>query len=152
MLAKLDRVQTSFLEEIHSNDETGFLYYNFAPPVLRRDIGILGFLHKRVLGIGPPALAQFLPFSPLGSHWHNKQLDSHLDSCTTLHALHERSIFGMIHVYNRLHQSLIDILTVSEFKTELTSMARARCRRGDPEWKWSFHSSAQIWLTRREMD
>ena len=68
VLAKLDRVQTSFLEQIHSNDETGFLYYNFAPPVLRRDIGILGFLHKLVLGIGHPALAQFLQFSPLGSH------------------------------------------------------------------------------------
>ena len=39
-------------------------------------------------------------------------------------AANERLIFGMIHVYNRLHQSLIDILTVSEFQTEFMRMTR----------------------------
>ena len=45
-----------------------FLDYNFAPPCLRRDIGLLGFVHKRVLGQCHPAIKYFLPWSGLGAY------------------------------------------------------------------------------------
>ena len=49
-LAKKERLQRHYVHELSLTEASAFLYYNFAPPTLRRDIGILGFLHKRVLG------------------------------------------------------------------------------------------------------
>ena len=49
-LNKLDHLQDSFLRELGISCEEAFIKFNFAPVCLRRDIGILGMLHKRVLG------------------------------------------------------------------------------------------------------
>ena len=48
-LDRLDRCQRHFVEELDLTEEVAFTHHNFAPPVLRRNIGILGLLHKRVL-------------------------------------------------------------------------------------------------------
>ena len=50
LLDKIDAVQNRFLHELDMNPAFAFLTYNFAPPSLRRNIGILGLLHKRILG------------------------------------------------------------------------------------------------------
>ena len=48
VLARIDRLQQSFLDDMHLTSEVAFLDHNFATPTLRRDIGILGFIHNRV--------------------------------------------------------------------------------------------------------
>ena len=50
LLDKIDQVQRNFLHKLEISESEAFLEYNFAPTVLRRTIGILGLLHKRVLG------------------------------------------------------------------------------------------------------
>ena len=50
LLDKIDAVQNRFLHELDMNPAFAFLTYNFAPPNLRRNIAILGLLHKRILG------------------------------------------------------------------------------------------------------
>ena len=50
LLERLDSAQRGFLQEIGMSPEIAFVEHNFAPPRLRRNIGMLGFLHKRVLG------------------------------------------------------------------------------------------------------
>ena len=50
LLERLDSVQRSFLHELEITEECAFIDHNFAPPTLRRNIGILGLLQKRVLG------------------------------------------------------------------------------------------------------
>ncbi len=72
VLARLDRLQTSFLEGLSIIEEVAFLDYNFAPTMLRRDIGILGFLQKRVLHQCHPAIIDFIPFLGNDGNWHAK--------------------------------------------------------------------------------
>ena len=48
-LARLDQAQASFVREFGLTEEMAFLDINFAPLCLRRDIRILGFIHKRVI-------------------------------------------------------------------------------------------------------
>ena len=60
-LAKLDDMQRSFARQNQLTEGVAFLYYNFAPPSLRRDIGILDFIHKRVLGRCHTAIQRLLP-------------------------------------------------------------------------------------------
>ena len=50
LLDRIDGAQNRFLHELDVTPATAFLEFNFAPPSLRRNIGILGLLHKRVLG------------------------------------------------------------------------------------------------------
>ena len=80
-LAKLDHLQVSFVHAFNMTEEVAFLDHNFAPPTLRRDIDILGFLHKRVLNQCHPSVAHLFPFMAPGSPYHDKQLDGHLDAC-----------------------------------------------------------------------
>ncbi len=40
-------MQWGFLYEIGIDDAQAFVDFNFAPPSLRRAIGMLGFVHKR---------------------------------------------------------------------------------------------------------
>jgi hypothetical protein len=61
-LQKIDHAQNRFLREIGISAVRGFLEFNFAPPSLRRDIGILGLLQKRVLNKCHPSFHRLLPF------------------------------------------------------------------------------------------
>ena len=139
ILKRLDDLQTSFVRDLHITEGSAFLYYNFAPACLRRDIGLLGFLHKRVLGLCHAAIAEFFPMLPASPYWHNKQLDSHMDECHSRRQLYFRSMFGMVHVYNRLPQHVVDIDSVSGFQSCLTQMAREKCEAGVPNWQHIFH-------------
>ena len=53
LLQHVDRVQESFLKEIGIDDVTAFSVFNLAPLQLRRDIAMLGLIHRTVLGQGP---------------------------------------------------------------------------------------------------
>ena len=50
-LAPLDRVQNDFLEQIGLDATQALLTYNLAPLATRRDISMLGFLHRVSLGL-----------------------------------------------------------------------------------------------------
>ena len=143
-LAKLDRLQHHYVNELHLTAEVAFLDHNFAPPSLRRQIGVLGFLHKRVLGNCHPEIASLLPFMDANGPWHNKQLYGHMDKCVTRWPLFLRSLFGMVQVYNRLPQVFIDIDNVSLFQRELTSVARAYCSNGNARWPSLYQSDAEV--------
>ena len=125
------------------DEASGFLECNFAPPSLRRNIGIFGLLQKRVLGKAHPIFQELLPyhrdvFGSLRQNEHSKQLYCHTLDVNGQYMLHRRSIFGMVPVYNRLPQSFVDCHTVSCFQKQLTMKARAACEHGDPNWKFLF--------------
>ena len=126
------------------SEEVPFLDYNFAPPCLRRDIGILDFLHKRVLGKCHPSVQEFFPPAAPSPYWHDKQLMVHLTDHIVRPQLYNRSIFGMVHVYNRLPQEVVDQDSVSKFQACLTDMAKRRCHQGLSQglfsWKQMFRT------------
>ena len=124
-----------------------FLDYNLAPIGLRRDISILGFIHKRVLGECHPSVKAFLRFSGIEGKWHDKQLETYSDSCICRQNLYYRALFGKIHVYNRLPQHLVQAPSVKEFQSRLTHAAKERCGNGDPMWRRAFQGCAELWKT-----
>ena len=147
-LEKLDATQNHFLHEIGMDEAKAFLENNFAPPTLRRNIGILGLLHKRVLGKSHPIFQRLLPFhrdifGSLRPAEHDRQLYGHIMNVDRQQALHDRSIFAMVYVYNKLPQHAVDCNDVSSFQHVLTSMVRERCKRGDIDWQTSFSVNAR---------
>jgi len=144
-LLKIDSMQRRYLHELSITEQVAFLDHNFAPPCLRRDIGMLGLIHKRILGLAHPAYEQLLPMA--SQRWyddqyhyprHDKQIDNGMDQCIYAHNMFNRSIFGRVVIYNRLSQRIVDCTNISTFQHELTELAKAKCERGENEWQYMF--------------
>ena len=141
-LRAIDEVQDNFLRELHLSQSEAFVQFNLAPLSLRRDISMLGLLHRIVLSEAPPQFSQFI--YPASSReflrgWaytfsrHNRQLHDPL-SYTSLRIMH-RSIFRLIHPYNALPQEIVDLKTVKSFQKRLHVAIKECAREGIPNWE-----------------
>ena len=146
-LDKIERLQRSFVSELRITEEMAFLDFNFGPLCLRRDIGLLGFLHKRVLNQCHQGIQRLFPFKMGPSPFHDKQLESYMSQITCRQDLYFRSIFGLVHVYNRLPQNIVDLTSVQAFQSTLTKLARRRCLSWDANWRKAFRDCAELWTT-----
>ena len=149
---QIERLQSSFVSELRITEEIAFTDFNFGSLCLRRDIGILGFLHKRVLDQCHPAIKRLLPIKDSVRPWHDKQLETYMSQITCRHDLYFRSLFGFVHVYNRLPQIIIDSKSVQAFQCMLTKLARRRCLAWDTSWRKAFRDCAELWKTLRFME
>ena len=140
ILDQLDRVQNHFLKELGMPLEEAFLEFHFAPPTLRRNIAILGMIHKRVIGQAHPSFDALLPFFPgraalRGNH--SKQMYNHCNEVNAQWDLYRRSIFAMVDIYNNLSQEAVDSASVETFQSYLTRLARVRCQQGNAKWMYT---------------
>ena len=143
LLNKLDETQKRFLRELDITEEEAFMQHNFAPSQLRRNIAILGLMHKRVIGECHPIFRKLLPLctdagQPGYPNGHNKQLYGHLHEVSFQMGLYCRSILAMVYRYNMLPQNVVDATTVKEFQKRLTLTARMHCAAGTNEWQELF--------------
>ena len=147
-LDRFDSMQRGFLHAIHLNDRVAFLEYNFAPRSTRRDISMLGLIHKRVLGLAHPAYSVLLPFynGSVQARYHLKSIDNRRPRITHYRELYNRSIFGYVDTSNRLPQYIVDCKSVKDFQHGLTVICRRRCRHGIESWMHSFN------MYRRDFD
>ena len=144
-----DSLQARLLSHMGLSESTAFLDFNLAPLVVRRDIAMLGVIHKCVLGITHKSLCDLFPLAPTGHRFptsfastlHNKQLLDRCDGSQT--EVLQRSIFGLVRVYNLLPQVIIDLSCVKSFQGALTEMVRIRCRDAAVGWQFTFHRSAK---------
>ena len=153
-LNRLDSFQRGFLHELDVTEEAALIHYNFAPFGLRRDVGLLGLIHKRVLGIAHPAFNDLFPWAP--DWWyanvqflprHDKQIDNQSGQCVFNHGLFNKSIFGTVHIYNRLPQKIVDCESVTTFQRELMVIVKRRCQYHHAYWKDTFKAdSPNAWV------
>ena len=59
ILCRLDAVQTRFLKDIGVDEVTALTVFHLAPLCARRDMALLGFIHRTVLGKGPDQFREF---------------------------------------------------------------------------------------------
>jgi hypothetical protein len=111
VLKRLDAIQTRFLHDAGIDEVAALMVFNLAPLSTRRDIAMLGVLHRAALGEGPPQLRQIFRRRP-GS----LLLEDVNDSAR--HPLIKRSIWGLVAVYNRLCGAR-HIATVADFQKYL---------------------------------
>ena len=142
-LEKLDKVQSTFLKEVGLTELEALEKYNLAPLSVRRDVALLGVVHRTVLGEGPPQFRRwFYPAEPTRhSYWtrrqviktkHGKQLHDYLDSSQT--ALLRRSPLGLPRVYNELPAEAVACKTVKTFQRVLQQLVLKEGLAGKEEW------------------
>ena len=143
-LQRLDDAQTRFLDQLGLTDTEAFVRYNFAPPALRRAVGILGFLHNRVLGLAHPGVNEMFPLCGARPPWHNKQLESYYNSVCSHPRLYPRSVFHYVLIYNRLPQWIIDEKNVKTFQQAMNAIAKCKAEVGEEGWRKSFQSCQDV--------
>ena len=141
----LDDVQDAFLESINISRKDALLNFNLGPTCLRRDIAMLGVLHKVVLRVAPDPLQEMFSKKACdlrhfgfqeGPKLHDKQLQDNVGNYSPI--LLKRSLFGLVHVYNRLPQVVVDAVSVQSLQRKLQCIAKVEVET-NPKWDLVFH-------------
>ena len=161
ILARIDRVQERFLKEIGVTQKEAIKDYRLAPLSNRRDMGMLGALHKINLDLAPPQFQALFPRlgrteEPLLRqrlrYWrplHSKQLYTHA-TFSSSHAF-KRSMFGLVHCYNALPQRIADSNTVKTLQRCLQAALLRLAELGAEDWP-RLYSSAWKRFPRTKLD
>ena len=129
VLARLDAVQSRFLTDAGISKEDALVHFHLAPLSVRRDIAMLGVIHRAVLGRGP---AHFRKHFPLASQTLRKVVEPR----TLLrHLIVKRSVLGLVAVYNVLPASIVALNSVHEFQRALQHMVTERAKMGRGDWE-----------------
>jgi hypothetical protein len=100
ILSRLDKLQDRFLLELGITKEAALMDFKLAPLSMRRDIAMLGILHRAATGDGPEHFREY---------FRRRSGSLMLESPTatnTVSLLWKRSIWGLIRVYNTLGGAL----------------------------------------------
>ena len=144
-LAWVDRVQLRFFGEIRLSELEALRSYRLAPLKGRRDMVMRGFLRKSNMRLALQQLQALFP--KLGRanevpriqtlrHWrplHTKQLATRA-SFSSSNVL-KRSLFGLVHCYNRLPQYLVDMSSVKLFQRNLQIGILQHAELGAVDWQ-----------------
>ena len=115
---------------------------------------MLGVLHKVILGYAPEPLAVLFPVlgvvhEPAAMqrmrNWrpkHSKQLHAEIDF--TANDVMQRSLFGLVHLYNKLLQSAVDASSVKIFQRQLQEALKRYARSGAESWQSLFSTKWRL--------
>ena len=141
LLSTVDRVQKTFLRRVGLTEEAAFLDHNLLPLSTRRDIAMLGVVHRTVLGEGPPHFQKWFfsrrwsrPLNTrLATKEHRYQLHDYLGGTHT--ELLRRTALGLPRVYNNLPNKVVEHKAVKDFQKALTNFVRQQLKQNRKDWK-----------------
>ena len=153
-LDELDKVQRRFLRAAELTAKDALLLHNLAPLQTRRDIALLGLIHRTVLGKGPPQFQKWFynevdkankPNTLRNAKRHDKQL---ADLLGFGHAeLLRRSFLSLVRVYNSLPQEAVNCKTVSKFQRWLQGVVKRKAEHDEESWETCLNKRRQ-WVER----
>ena len=128
------------LKIVHATEIEALLHFNLAPLSTRRDIAMLGLIHRAAIGRGPVQLHGFFRKSAryvskatrLQLSWHDAQLVEYRNGSHTEYV--KRSALGLVSVYNLLPCYVLALESVSVFQGALQNMLKMRATTGVYEW------------------
>jgi len=136
VLRPIDHILDSFLRQVGVSPEDSLEHFRLAPLRTRRDIAMLGLIHRTLLGKGPVQFQRFFIKDPASVRTRRRRHTNHLvDPRDRPHLdVAGRSVLGLIRVYNLLPQSAIDCPSVACFQRFLQQLVRERMRQGRRDW------------------
>ena len=125
---ELDAVQSGFLKDIGIDEVTALVNFHLAPLSTRRDIAMLGLIHRTTMGNGPPQFQDFFRKTSDG----RSLVDPRRESTSPLI---KRSALGLVAVYNMLPPRLLAVRSVSTFQKRLQEYVIMFAQSGYPKWQ-----------------
>ena len=137
VLGRLDNVQQRFLRDVGISDLAALMEFNLAPLSTRRDIAMLGLIHRTVLGKGPSHFRRHFwlagPTETAGRRNHCRHLmDPRMEIRGNLIG---RSALGLAAVYNMLPEVIVMSEDVPSFQARLQRLVKGRANDGCDDWQ-----------------
>ena len=150
-LAQLDGILGRLLRTFSISDEESLLIFRLAPLHTRRDIGMLGVIHRSVIGEGPHKFAKYFVQRNGGGRTggresvrrHDKQLATHRTG--KFQDLLSHSILGLVDIYNLLPQYVVCAPTVSNFQKRLQTLLMEMATTNEPGWQSLYSPRNTLW-------
>ena len=133
-LGPLDRVQDRFLREACISDINALFVFNLAPLCVRRDIAMLGVIHRTALGKGPAHFAQFFTLDGFDGRRSRTRNDDRRHG----HHMVEYREGLFLNIYNQLQDRIAMLPSVKCFQGALQEIVKARAANGCEDWKAAF--------------
>ena len=121
--------------------------YNLAPLKSRRDMAMLGLIHKTVLGQAHPDFSKFfrLSFEPRSGRTRS-QNNRHAytlqdDRISSELEVWRRSAAGLIPTYNRLPENVVMTESVQAFQRSLQNILKVEVKNNNLDWQSLFSPS-----------
>ena len=145
VLKPLDQLQERFLRNAGLSDLEALMVFNLAPLTTRRDVAMLGLIHRTVLKKGPEQFQQYFALQTQARRpntrgqarreEHGRQLQDYRTS-SHLNVV-RRSALGLVAVYNLLPARIVHLATVKDFQVALQDLVKQRAQEGCEDWKHS---------------
>ena len=127
-LVELDRVLSNLLRQVGIDDVEALFEFRLAPLTCRRDIAMLGIIHRTLSGEGPPVFREHFRLSD-STFRRSDRLQRHRRQIVTQFegnelAVFKRSMFGLTRIYNMLPESIVERDTVHGFQGALQDLLK----------------------------
>ena len=146
VLQPLDDLQNRFLRQAGVTPLEALLVFNLAPLNTRRDVAMLGVIHRAALKKGPEHFHCYFsldeehtrPGTRLQSRRakHGRQLKEYRAG-THLNVL-RRSVFGLVTVYNLLPAWVVQLKDVKDFQYALQEHVKERAYQNCEDWHLTY--------------
>ena len=138
-LEPLDRVQRQFLRQLGLTEKEAAIEYRLLPLNARRNIAMLGVVHRCTLGRAPSSIAAlFRPGSrPARSTRVTRSHSRPVEDLTGVlrQDYISRSALGYATVYNVLPERVVQAATTKEFQRMLQNLVIDRAKAGCEDWQ-----------------
>ncbi len=140
VLEPLDRILSSFLRQVNVDELAALHDLNLAPLSARRDVAMLGLLHRAVLKQGPRQFQQMFQVSRIDYRRsaryarHDKQIVCGSVRSGNELCIWKRSAFGLSRVYNLLPSHVVECKSIHEFQSAAQSLVKRFATQGHPQW------------------
>ena len=132
-------------------EEQALIEYRPALLSTRRDVGMLGVIHRSVIGAGPSHFSKYFvlqgsarrPNGREALHAHDKQIITHRTG--KFLDLLSHSILGLIDIYNMLPQYMVNTKDVSEFQRRLQLLVIEMAAAKEPGWRGIYSPRNVLW-------
>ena len=141
LLLRIDRIQDSFNRSVGISELEALCEYRLAPLCARRDMAVLGIIHRTVLGLGPKHFQEYFRLDGAsrnpGGRENVRRHDVQLRSYRTGRYLDILgcSILGAIDIYNLLPASVVAAENVSVFQKRLQANLVMAAKGNEFGWK-----------------
>ena len=148
LLKQVGRVQERFLEDVGIDAINALLVVSLAPLSLRRDIAMLGLIHRTMLCQSPEHFKQLCYRDELEHRRtlrfkrHRFSLHEYIDG-TQLPVV-KRSVLDLVSVYNMLPTEIVEAKTVKTFQQLLQDLAKDCACRSHPQWDSSYSTRHKL--------
>ena len=151
-LAPLDKVQHRFFQVLGCSNLEALMVFNLAPLAARRDVAMLGLLHRTVLGKGPAHFRRFFRLAATtekahctrqATKRHPRQLQETRQGA--FQELLRRSVLGLVSVYNLFPAELVLTETVPAFQAQLQALLKKRATAGCEDWAETLSPRVPLW-------